>query len=56
MASREFHASEFTQRITIRIKGLRTLHLRLWLAAKVFTVGAWIAGCQLEIDTESRLD
>jgi hypothetical protein len=38
--------------ITIRVRGLRTVRLRMWLAAKVFIIGAWVAGVGIEIDAD----
>lgn len=44
MASTDIHISELTHRIELRVRGLRGWGVRLWIAAQLFRLGAWIAG------------
>jgi hypothetical protein len=35
--------------INVRLIGVRSMRVRMWLAAKLFALGAWVAGTGLEL-------
>ncbi|HYH39913.1 MAG TPA: hypothetical protein VD860_16955 [Azospirillum sp.] len=53
MSTVSFDAREAVRSVTINVKvtGVRRLRARLWLAEKLFRLGAVVAGCGIEIDT-----
>ncbi len=54
MASADIWAPSLARHLTVRIRGLRVLSARLWLAAQLFAFAAWVAGCNIEIETEAQ--
>jgi len=54
MTSFDICAPKLMQSITLRVTGLKVLSVRLWIAARLFTFGAWVAGCNIEIEAEDR--
>jgi hypothetical protein len=50
MASTDINVRELTHQITLRVRGLRGFGVRLWIAAKLFKLGAWIAGVGIIIE------
>lgn len=38
--------------INVRMKRMRELRLRHWLAGKIFAIGAWVAATGLEIELD----
>jgi hypothetical protein len=43
MAALDIHVGQITERITVRVRGLRGFGLRLWIARKLFLLGARVA-------------
>jgi hypothetical protein len=37
--------------LRVRVKGIKTLQVRFWLAKKVIKLAAWVAGCGIEIES-----
>lgn len=51
MTDAVFNANDAMSQITLKIKGLRVLSIRIWLAAHIFRLAGWVAGCNVEIET-----
>jgi hypothetical protein len=51
-----FTASELAKgiKMTVLIKGLAIWKIRLWLSVRLFKLGAWVAGVQLDISVEKE--
>ncbi len=51
----EINMAEVMSRITVKVKvkvvGVAKARLRLWIAARIFALGALVSGCAVEIDT-----
>ena len=48
----EINMAEVMSRITVKVKvvGVAKARLRLWIAARIFALGALVSGCAVEID------
>jgi len=40
--------------LTVRVKGRRVFDARWWLARKLLLLSAFVAGCNIEIETQER--
>lgn len=38
--------------VRVQIRGVKRLRMRLWLAAHIFELGAWVAGTRAEVEVE----
>lgn len=47
---------DFTHRITLKVKGVRSWSIRLRIAAVFFKAGAWIAGVGLVFESAPLVD
>ena len=52
MTNINFSASEAIRqcKVAIRVTGMKRAKLRLWLGIKLIALGAWITGCDVEIN------
>jgi hypothetical protein len=53
MTSVTLDTGKVMRSVQIRVRIPRTFGLRIWLAAQVFRLGGWIAGCALIVETSS---
>lgn len=50
MAADTFNVNSAMQMVTIKVTGLRRLAIRLAIAVALFRLGAWVAGCMVDIE------
>jgi hypothetical protein len=50
MASANINAADLAHRITLRVSGLRLMEFRMRVAARIFRIGAWVAGVGIVIE------
>lgn len=48
----DIHASELMSSITIRVRGLKAMGVRLWLAARLLALAGLVSGVNLVIESE----
>jgi hypothetical protein len=41
-------------KLSVRFVGARRLAARIWLASKLFVLAAWVAGVEIEIDSQAE--
>lgn len=43
------HIRDLLGPVTLRVRGLHELKFRVWLAAKIIVLGAWVSGVRIEV-------